>query len=414
MRPLSPKLEVDRLSKGLKGRLKINMGERWSVFVGELKRVSFIAAPMVAVTVMQYLLQFASVMMVGHLDELSLSGVSIATSFTSVTGFSFLELIESRVIGILNPEFGLAGALETLCGQAYGAEQYQKLGIYTYASIISLILVCLPISLLWLFTEKILRLTGQDPSISFVAQKYSIYLIPNLFPYAILQSLIRYFQTQGLILPMFFSSLATLCFHVPLCWVLVFKLELEILGAALAINLSYWLNVILLGFYMKFSSSCEKTRAVFSKEVFLSIKEFFRFAIPSATMVCLEWWSYEVLILLSGLVPNPKLETSVLSICFSITYLHYNIPYGFGATASTLVAHELGAGHAKTAKVAVCAVMVLAVLETVIVSATLFFSRHRLGYAFSNDREIVDHVADISPLISLSIIMDGLQVVFSG
>jgi MATE family multidrug resistance protein len=31
--------------------------------------------------------------------------------------------------------------------------------------------------------------------------------------------------------------------------------------------------------------------------------------------VCsLEWWSFEILVLLSGLLPNPQLETSVLSI----------------------------------------------------------------------------------------------------
>jgi hypothetical protein len=28
----------------------------------------------------------------------------------------------------------------------------------------------------------------------------------------------------------------------------------------------------------------------------------------------LEWWSFELLILLSGLLPNPELETSVLSV----------------------------------------------------------------------------------------------------
>lgn len=31
----------------------------------------------------------------------------------------------------------------------------------------------------------------------------------------------------------------------------------------------------------------------------------------------LEWWSYEALILLSGLLPNPKTETSVLSIWYA-------------------------------------------------------------------------------------------------
>ena len=32
----------------------------------------------------------------------------------------------------------------------------------------------------------------------------------------------------------------------------------------------------------------------------------------------LEWWSFELIILLSGLLPNPELETSVLSIWYAI------------------------------------------------------------------------------------------------
>lgn len=71
--------------------LLVNDNEIESTFVQELKRVSFMAAPMVAVTVSQYLLQVVSLMMVGHLGILvSFSGVSIAMSFAEVTGFSVL------------------------------------------------------------------------------------------------------------------------------------------------------------------------------------------------------------------------------------------------------------------------------------------------------------------------------------
>lgn len=58
--------------------------------MAELKKMSSIAAPMVATTVLQYLLQVVSVMMVGHLNQLSLSSVAIATSLTNVSGFSIL------------------------------------------------------------------------------------------------------------------------------------------------------------------------------------------------------------------------------------------------------------------------------------------------------------------------------------
>ncbi|XP_048328790.2 protein DETOXIFICATION 3 isoform X1 [Ziziphus jujuba] len=374
---------------------------KWrSAITEELKKLISMAAPMMVVSVSQYLLQVVSVMMAGHIDELSLSGVAIASSFTNVTGFSLLV--------------GMAGALETLCGQAYGAGQYHKFGMYAYCAVISLMLVCLPISLLWVFIEDLLILIGQDPLISHQAGKYAILLIPALFAHSILQSLIRYFLSQGLILPMLISSCSTLCFHIPVCWVLVYKLELGSTGAAMSICLSYWLSVIFLSLYMKYSSKCNKTRVAFSTEVFSSIKEFICFAVPSAVMVCLEWWSFELLILLSGLLPNPKLETSVLSICLTTTSLHYFVPYGVGAAASTRVSNELGAGNSRGAQIAVHSVMMLAVIEAVVLSTIVFCCRSVVGYAYSNVKEVVDYVETITPLLSLSFIMDSLMAVLSG
>ncbi|KAF5750029.1 hypothetical protein HS088_TW03G00358 [Tripterygium wilfordii] len=157
--------------------------ERWdgSGFLKELKKLSYIGAPMVAVSVSEYLLRVVSVMMAGHLGQLSLSGIAMAVSFTNVTGFSLL--------------FGLAGALETLCGQAYGAKQYHKLGTYTYCEMIFLVSICVPISILWIFLDKVLIFVGQDPLISIVACRFAIGLIPALFGYAVLQSLIPYLQS---------------------------------------------------------------------------------------------------------------------------------------------------------------------------------------------------------------------------
>jgi MATE family multidrug resistance protein len=179
----------------------------------------------------------------------------------------------------------MSTALETICGQAYGAQQYKKVGNQTYTAIFCLLLVCLPLSLLWIYMGKLLAFMGQDPVISHEAGKFIVCLIPALFAYATLQALVRYFQTQSLIIPMLVSSCVTLCFHIPFCWVLVFKSRLQHLGGALAIGMSYWLNVILLGLYMKYTSACAKTRAPISMEVFQGIGEFFRFAIPSAVMI---------------------------------------------------------------------------------------------------------------------------------
>ncbi|MFS8028789.1 putative multi antimicrobial extrusion protein [Helianthus anomalus] len=289
----------------------------WNVFSEEAKKFGYIAGPMVAVTLSQYLLQVVSVMMVGHIDELALSSTAIAISISSVTGFSFL--------------LGMASALETLCGQAYGAQQYRKFGAQIYTAIFSLLLVCIPLSVLWKYMENILVLMGQSPSISHEAGKFITWLIPALFAYATLQPLIRYFQMQSMLLAMLISSSVALCIHIPLCWVLVYKTGLKNIGAAISMDIAMWLNVTFLFFYMKYSPSCEKTRAPISLETLHGMKQFFSYAIPSAVMICLEWWSYEFLILLSGLLPNPELETSVLSVCLNTISTLYAIAYGFGA-----------------------------------------------------------------------------------
>ncbi|KAL0408918.1 UNVERIFIED_CONTAM: protein DETOXIFICATION 12 [Sesamum radiatum] len=342
----------------------------------EMKRVGYLAVPMVAVTLSQFLLQVIPLMMVGHLSELSLSTSSIAISLASVTGFTLL--------------LGMGSALETLSGQAYGAEQYQKLGTQTYTAIFCLNIVCIPLSVLWVYMGHLLRFAGQDPQISHEAGKFTTWLVPCLFGCATLQPLIRYYQMQSLIFPMLVSSCFIICFHVPVCWLLVFKSGLDSLGAAVAMGLSMWLNVIMLCLYMKYSSTCEKTRTRISMNVFQGIGEFFRFAIPSAAMICVEWWSFELLILLSGLLPNPQLETSVLSVC-------------------TRISNELGAGRPERARASVIASTLLAIINATVVGVSLFACRRVFGYVFSNEKEVVDYVTDMAPLICLSVVIDNIQ-----
>lgn len=179
-------------------------------------------------------------------------------------------------------------------------------------------------------------------------------------------------------------------------------------------GLSNWLYAILLGSIMYFSSSCFETRAPLTMEIFNGVGEFFRYALPSAAMVCLEWWSYELIILFSGLLPNPELETSVLSVCLQTIATIYSIPLAIAAAASTRISNELGAGNSRAAHIVVYAAMSLAVMESLVVSMSLLVGRNVFGFVFSSDKDTVDYVAKMAPLVSISIILDGSQGVLSG
>ncbi|KAF3568136.1 hypothetical protein DY000_02015274 [Brassica cretica] len=318
------------------------------------KKVSSMAAPMVAVAVSQYLLQVISIVMAGHLDEISLSGVAIATSLTNVTGFSLL--------------FGLAGALETLCGQAFGAEQFRKISSYTYGSMLCLVLFCLPISLLWVFMDKLLELFHQDPLISQLACRYSIWLIPALFGYSILQSLTRYFQSQGLVLPLFLSSLFSHSLLLASC---------------------------LLWVFMRDSSLHRETKNLRAQEIFLCMKQFIALAIPSAMMTCL-----------------------------TMSSLHYVLVNAIGASASTHVSNELGAGNPKAARAAATSAVFLGVidatiglwigiligstLQTIVLAVVTFFASWEQEAAKARDRVIEVKPQDNQKL--QSILQEDVQV----
>ncbi|XP_020966772.1 protein DETOXIFICATION 14 isoform X4 [Arachis ipaensis] len=351
-----------------KGEEKGSLGTiTWSVLAKEIKGVGYLALPMITVNLSTYFLQIISIMMVGHLGKLALSSTAIATSLCAVSGFSVI--------------FGMSCALETLGGQAYGAKQYRRFGVQIYTSIVALSLACIPLSLLWICLGKIMVLCGQDPLISQEAGKFAVCLIPALFAYASLHTFIRYFLLQSLIFPLIMSSCVTFCFHIAFCWILVFQFQLGNLGAAFSLGISYWLNVILLGLYMKFSAKCEKTRAPISMDLFHGLGEFLCYAVPSAGMICLEWWSFELLTLLSGLLPNPQLEASVLSICYSITTTIYTMPEAIGSAASTRVSNALGAGNPGEARVAVVAAMTLAGSQALLVSSIIFGCRNIIGIA---------------------------------
>lgn len=182
-------------------------------------------------------------------------------------------------------QMGMASALDTLCGQSYGAKQYHAMGIHTQRAMLVLFLVSIPLAVIWANTRSLLILFGQEHDIATEAGQYACYMIPSLFAYGLLQCLNKFLQTQNNVFPMMLSSAVTALLHILICWILVFKSGLGPRGAALANSISYWINVLLLVFYIKFSSSCVKTWTGFSKEALHNIFTFVKLAIPSAVMV---------------------------------------------------------------------------------------------------------------------------------
>ncbi|KAM3693457.1 hypothetical protein ACB094_08G166900 [Castanea mollissima] len=336
----------------------------------------------------------------GHLGELPLAGASMGTSFASVTGFTVL--------------LGMGSALETLCGQAYGAKQYRMLGVHTQRAMLTLLSLSIPLAIIWYYASNILIALHQENEISNEAGVFNCWMIPSLFAYGILQCLNRFLQTQNKVIPMLISSGFTALLHVLVCWVLVSKIKLGIKGAALAISISNWVNVILLAIYVRFSPACKKTWTGFSKEALHDILSFLKLGVPSAIMIRFKYWSFEMIVLLSGLLPNPKLETSVLSISLNTCWMVYMISVGLGAAIITRVSNEMGAGCPHGARLALRVMITFALSEGATIAVTTLLVRNVWGKLYSREEEVIRYVARMMPLLALSDFLDGFQCVLPG
>ncbi|KAL0395908.1 UNVERIFIED_CONTAM: protein DETOXIFICATION 6 [Sesamum calycinum] len=105
---------------------------------------------------------------------------------------------------------------------------------------------------------------------------------------------------------------------------------------------------------------------------------------------------------------------SVLSICMAFSSLHFQVPTAFGIAASTRISNEVGAGNPQAVRLILCTVLILTTAEFVLAATAICICRRVLGYAFSEEKNVVSYIQEMAPFLCLSITVDSLQAVLSG
>lgn len=182
---------------------------------------------------------------------------------------------------------GLSGALETLCGQGYGARLYWVLGIYLQSSVIITTFFSILVSILWYYSETLLIWLHQEQEVSKMAGLYLRFLIPGIFAYGYLQCVMRFLQTQTVVMPLVVCSVLPLIFHVGITYLLIYVLGLGFQGSSLAGSISLWLSLLMLALYVNYSEKFKNTWKGLSIESFQYVIPSLRLAVPSAAMVWL-------------------------------------------------------------------------------------------------------------------------------
>nr|XP_018621872.1 protein DETOXIFICATION 40-like isoform X2 [Nicotiana tomentosiformis] len=308
----------------------------------------------------------------------------------------------------------MGSAVETLCGQAFGAKKFDMLGVYLQRSTILLTLTGILLTFVYIFCKPILIFLGESERIASAAALFVYGLIPQIFAYAFNFPIQKFLQAQSIVAPSAYISAATLALHLVMSWVVIYKIGLGLLGASLILSLSWWIIVIGQFVYIVKSERCRQTWKGFSLQAFSGLPVFFKLSAASAVMLCLETWYFQVVVLLAGLLENPELSLDALSICMTISGWVFMISVGFNAAASVRVSNELGARHPKSAAFSVIVVTSWSFILSVIAAAIVLALRNLISYAFTGGEVVAAAVSDLCPLLAISLILNGIQPVLSG
>jgi MATE family multidrug resistance protein len=129
---------------------------------------------------------------------------------------------------------GLCSSLDTLCSQSFGAGQKQLVGLVAQRGAVAFTLVLIPVMAVWLNTERLLLLGGQEAGIASIAAHYVLWATPTIFPCLWCEVATRYLQSMAITAPQIWIAIIANIFHVIMCWILIFQQGMGLLGAPLA------------------------------------------------------------------------------------------------------------------------------------------------------------------------------------
>ncbi|XP_057425078.1 protein DETOXIFICATION 27-like [Lotus japonicus] len=365
----------------------------------ESKKLWNIAGPSIFSRLAMFSITVVTQSFSGHLSDLDLAAISISCTLLISITFGFL--------------LGMATALETLCGQAYGAGQHHMLGVYLQRSWVVLFLSSILLLPLFVFATPLLVLIGQPPEVAERAGLVAIWLIPFHLSFPFQFTLQRFLQCQLKTAIVAWVSGGAFVIHVILSWVFVYKMRIGIVGAALTIGFSWWLSVLgMLGYTLYGGCPCSWTG--FSDQAFVGLWDFFKLSLASGVMLALENFYYRLLLLVSGFMDNSKIAIDALSVCVTIYGWESMIPLGFLAATGVRVSNELGAGNAKGAKFATVVSVVNTVLVGFIFWLIIMAFNEKLALIFTSSSSVIQMVNELAILLAFTILLNCIQPVLSG
>ncbi|KAF3432950.1 hypothetical protein FNV43_RR24052 [Rhamnella rubrinervis] len=372
--------------------------EARSVFWKETVKLWKIGGPIALAIICNYGINSLTGIFVGHLGELQLSAVSVSLNVITIFAFGFM--------------LGMGSALETLCGQAFGAGQVHMLGIYMQRSWIILLISCICLLPIYIFAAPLLKIFGQADEVAEQAGKFTLLIIPQLFSLAINFPTQKFLQAQSKVNVIAWIGFVALFLQAGLLWLFIFEFGWDVTGAALAFDLASWFIVIAQVIYVM--GWCHEGWRGFSWLAFKDLWGFVKLSLASAVMLCLEVWYLMCILIVTGHLSNAVIAVDSLSVCLNLNGWEAMVFIGVNAAISVRVSNELGKGRPVATKYSVYATVFQSFFIGLFFMVVILVTKDYFPVIFTSSKEVQRAVSKLAFLLSVTMVLNSVQPVISG
>lgn len=361
--------------------------------------------PLCVTFLLQTSISSVSLLFIGRLGPLELGAVTLANVTLGMTTAIFI---------------GLATCLDTLCPQAYGAQQYKLVGLYFQRCVAISFIVAIPIAFFWFFSSRIFALMVEDQQIINISSRYLRFLICAIPGFIFFECGKKYLQAQGDFTSGQYILLSCTPINVLFNYLFIVKLNLGYIGAPFAITITYNSMgcLLILAIYLRRQKAKrlqDKTDCwhEMSMSIFHDWRPMIAFAIPGIVMIEAEFFAFEMLTVVSARFGTLMLAAQ--SVAASIQTITFQIPFSVGVTASNRIAFHIGSGNATNCHIATrCTLLYMGCLIGVTNFLLLMFGRYPISRFFTNDQQVIAKSMQLLPIIAVNQLWDAYNVLSAG
>ncbi|KAK3990050.1 ethionine resistance-conferring protein 1 [Cladorrhinum sp. PSN332] len=362
----------------------------------EAKTIATYSRSLVVTFFLQYSLNVVSIFAVARLGTVELGAVSLASMTATITLYA--------------PVQGLCTCLDTLCSQAFGSGKKELVGLQLQRMVYFLLLCIIPVAVVWLNAEPILRSLIGKESAAFAATYLRIILL-GAPAYACFEAGKRFVQAQGLFQATTYVLLVAAPSNALMNWLFVWHLGWGFKGAPLAVALTQNMLPCLLFLYV-WKVDGSQAWGGFRWAALRNWGPMIRLALPGMIMVVAEWFAFEILTLASGRIGVTTLAAQ--SILVTVTSTTFQLPFPISVAGSTRVANLIGAKLVDAARTSAKVTAVSGLIVGLFNFTMLTSFRYKIPLLFTHDAEVIEKVASVLPICAFMQVFDGLAAVSHG